>query len=39
MWTLAEARVECRVMSVATAARADETACAQERECAGGGDG
>ena len=39
MWTLAEANVECRVMSGATAASADETCCAEEREGAGGGDG
>ena len=37
MWTLAEASVECRVMSVATAASADETGCAQERHGAGSG--
>ena len=39
MWTLAEASVECRVISVATAAAADETGDAEQRESAGGGDG
>ena len=39
MWTLVGASVERRVMSGATAAGADETCCAQEREGAGGGDG
>ena len=38
MWTLAEASVECRVMSGATAASGDETGCAEKRESAGGGD-
>ena len=38
VWTLAEASVECRVMSGATAASADETSYAEKRECAGGGD-
>ena len=32
MWTLAEASVECRVMSGATAAGADETSYAEKRE-------
>jgi hypothetical protein len=39
VWTLAEASVECSVMSGATAAATDETCCAEERERAGGGDG
>jgi hypothetical protein len=34
VWTLAEANVECRVMSVATAAGADETSDAEKRESA-----
>ena len=38
MWTLAEASVECRVMSGATAAGADETSYAEQRESAWGGD-
>ena len=38
VWTLAEASVECSVMSGATAASADETSYAEKRECAGGGD-
>ena len=38
MWTLAEANVECRVISVATAAAADETRDAEKREGARGGD-
>ncbi len=38
MWTLAEANVECRVMSGATAAGADEAGYAEKRESAGGGD-
>ena len=36
MWTLAEANVECRVMSGATAASADETGHAEQRDCAWG---
>jgi hypothetical protein len=32
VWTLAEASVECRVMSGATAAAADETGCAEQRD-------
>ena len=39
MWTLAEASVECRVMSGATATAARKTSNAEQRECAGGGDG
>ena len=39
VWTLAEASVECRVMSGATAADADDTSDTEEREGAGGGDG
>ena len=39
VWTLAEASVECSVMSGATAAATGETSNAEERECAGGGDG
>lgn len=39
VWTLAEASVEYRVMSVATAAGADEACCTQKRKRAGGGDG
>ena len=39
MWTLAEASVECRVISGATATAADETSDAEECKCAGGGDG
>ena len=39
MWTLAGASVECSVMSGATAAATGETSNAEERECAGGGDG
>ena len=38
MWTLAEASVECRVMSGATAAAARETSNAEQCECAWGGD-
>ena len=38
MWTLAEASVECRVMSGATATAADETGYAEERDGAGCGD-
>ena len=38
MWTLAEANVECRVMSGATATSADETGCAEQRDSARGGD-
>ena len=34
MWTLAEASVECRVMSGATATSADETSDAEKRESA-----
>ena len=34
MWTLAEASVECRVMSGATAATGDETSDAEKRESA-----
>ena len=34
MWTLAEANVECRVMSGATATSADETCCAEQRDSA-----
>jgi hypothetical protein len=34
VWTLAEASVECRVMSGATAAGADETSYAEKRESA-----
>ena len=37
VWTLAEASVECRVISVATAAAADDASHAEERESAGGG--
>ena len=36
VWTLAEASVECRVMSGATAASARKTSNAEQRECAGG---
>ena len=39
MWTLAEASVECRVMSGAAATATGETSNAEERECAWGGDG
>jgi hypothetical protein len=39
VWTPAEAGVECSVMSGATATGADKTGRADERECAGGGDG
>ena len=39
MWTLAEASVECRVMSGATAAGADDASYAEKRKGAGGGDG
>ena len=39
VWTLAEASVECRVMSGATATGADETCCAEQRDGAWGGDG
>ncbi len=39
MWTLAGANVECRVMSGATAAGADEAGRAEERKRAGRGDG
>ncbi len=39
MWTLAEASVECRVMSGATAASADETSDAEKRESARRGNG
>ena len=39
VWTLAEASVECSVMSGATTAGADDTSDAEERESAGGGDG
>ena len=38
VWTLAEANVECRVMSGATAAGADETCCAEQGERARSGD-
>ena len=38
MWTLAEANVECRVISGATATAARKTSNAEERECAGCGD-
>ena len=38
MWTLAEASVECRVISGATAASADDASNAEKREGAGGGD-
>ena len=37
VWMLAEASVECSVVSGATAAGADEAGCTQEREGAGGG--
>ena len=39
VWTLAEASVECRVMSGATATGADEAGRAEERKRAGGRDG
>ena len=39
MWTLAEASVECRVISGATATAARETSDAEESECAWGGNG
>ncbi len=39
MWTLAEASVECRVMSGATATATGETSNAEQRECAWGGYG
>ncbi len=39
VWTLAEASVECRVMSGATATTARKTSDAEEREGAWGGDG
>ena len=39
VWTLAEANVECRVISGATATAADETCCAEQRDGARGGDG
>ena len=39
VWTLAEASVECRVMSGATATAADETSYAEQRDGARGGDG
>ena len=38
MWTLAEASVECRVMSGATATSADETSYAEKCEGAWGRD-
>ena len=38
VWTLAEASVECRVMSVATAASADEASYAEKRKRARRGD-
>ena len=38
VWTPAEASVECRVMSVATAAGADETCCAEQSDGAWGWD-
>ena len=38
MWTLAEASVECRVMSGATATDADDAGHAEERKCARGRD-
>ena len=38
VWTLAGASVECRVVSGATAASADQTGCAEQRDGAGGGD-
>ena len=38
VWTLAEASVECRVISGATAASADDASNAEQREGAGGGD-
>jgi hypothetical protein len=34
VWTLAEASVECRVMSDLAAAGADETGCAEQRDSA-----
>ena len=34
MWTLAEASVECNLMSGATTSRAEQTANAEQRECA-----
>ena len=36
MWTLAEANVECRVMSGAAATDADDAGRAEERKCARG---
>ena len=39
MWTLAEANVECRVMSGAAATAARETSNAKESKCAWGGNG
>ena len=38
VWTLAEASGECRVMSGATAAGADQTSYAEKRDSAGRGD-
>ena len=39
VWTLAEASVECRVMSDTTPTSADETGCAEERDSTGGWNG